>query len=1039
MPIPQFRAFLALVALWFAAPCPGQTVFINEIHYDNTGGDEGEFVEIAGPAGTNLSGYELVFYNGSGGADYDSDVLSGTIPNEGSGFGAIAFFVEGIQNGAPDGVALYEGATLIEFLSYEGSFVANGASSVDIGVSEGSSTAIGDSLQRTGSGTLGADFQWTGPQVDSPGALNEGQTFETGDPAIGLAIAPGSVAESDGAMAAVGMLTLLPPPASPVNVSLTVDVEGEVSVPASVSVGVSGAASFNIGALEDGFGDGDRVVEISATAPGYLPAAGSVTVFDIDPPPGRGAAFRVATYNIENGVGQPGDPGYEAALRVLRRIGSDAVCFTEVDPDNGFGQLKTFLSELGMATDNDHLATFGDAFAGQSFDEGDFGSGQAIAFASRYPITAAVQIGRDQPGRRELTRFPLFVGVDVPGVANDPSFACLHFKAGGTQADIFRRAIEGYRVQQFIAARGLSGSSDNIFILGDVNEDFEDFLPNSVFTGINPMIHVFGDGSTFPGSYLLGSDLAAPGMNLGYDEFPKPAFATNGVRVIDSRQLDGGRRTYNVIGDARLDYVMASDFTMANALPMTEVYNSVFEFGNDGLPKLGAVPFGADSYVGSDHHLVFGDFALEPAGQIVVEVATSAVEEGSVPPVAGTVEIIPPAASDTEVRLLVSSGRFSVPEVVTVPAGGSASFSLSLVDPEFAAPDGEMRITGYANGLMPGHDFVTLTSRQATGVLLFSGYTEPPSGGSPKAVEIVNAGGVALDFADTPMQLLVGVNGASPAPSVLTLRTGTLSPGAVFVVGGVTAGNYLVAEGLLADPGAAFSTFETGTPFLNGAGEVVFVYRPFFYNGDDALALQLSYTLSDTFGTVGQDPGARWSGGGVSSANETLALRDDVATGSAGWTDPSQRWVSTGSGLAGFGIPPVLNDPYRVWASGFGLAGAAAGTAEDLEPDGLDNLLEFALGGNPLGAEAGAGPETWVQNVAGTDYLAISFRRLSSPGRVDYSVERAGDLVEWNAASTVQVGGAVPEGAGYERVVWRLQQPVDAKAREFLRLRVTMP
>ena len=28
------------------------TVFINEIHYDNTGTDAGEFIEIAGPAGT---------------------------------------------------------------------------------------------------------------------------------------------------------------------------------------------------------------------------------------------------------------------------------------------------------------------------------------------------------------------------------------------------------------------------------------------------------------------------------------------------------------------------------------------------------------------------------------------------------------------------------------------------------------------------------------------------------------------------------------------------------------------------------------------------------------------------------------------------------------------------------------------------------------------------------------------------------------------------------------------------------------------------
>src|SRR5688572_32326239 len=32
------------------------SVFINEVHYDNTGTDTGEFLEIAGPGGTDLTG-----------------------------------------------------------------------------------------------------------------------------------------------------------------------------------------------------------------------------------------------------------------------------------------------------------------------------------------------------------------------------------------------------------------------------------------------------------------------------------------------------------------------------------------------------------------------------------------------------------------------------------------------------------------------------------------------------------------------------------------------------------------------------------------------------------------------------------------------------------------------------------------------------------------------------------------------------------------------------------------------------------------------
>ena len=40
-------------------------VFINEIHYDNAGTDSGEFVEIAGLAGTDVTGWSIVLYNGN--------------------------------------------------------------------------------------------------------------------------------------------------------------------------------------------------------------------------------------------------------------------------------------------------------------------------------------------------------------------------------------------------------------------------------------------------------------------------------------------------------------------------------------------------------------------------------------------------------------------------------------------------------------------------------------------------------------------------------------------------------------------------------------------------------------------------------------------------------------------------------------------------------------------------------------------------------------------------------------------------------------
>src|SRR5687767_11320829 len=175
--------------LYFARPAAAAiSVFINEIHYDNTGTDAGEAIEIAGPAGTNLAGWSIVLYNGAGGASYDTRALSGIIPNQQAGFGTLHFTypVNGIQNGSPDGLALVNGTTVVQFLSYEGTFAAtngpaNGMTSVDIGVSENGADLLGRSLQLGGTGQFYEDFTWNAAAVATFGAVNTGQIFGAGD------------------------------------------------------------------------------------------------------------------------------------------------------------------------------------------------------------------------------------------------------------------------------------------------------------------------------------------------------------------------------------------------------------------------------------------------------------------------------------------------------------------------------------------------------------------------------------------------------------------------------------------------------------------------------------------------------------------------------------------------------------------------------------------------------------------------------------------------------------------------------------------
>ena len=158
------------------------SLWINELHYDNNSTDTNEGVEVAGVAGTDLSGYTLFGYNGGDGKLYSSNALSGAIPDEGCGYGAVWFAIGGLQNGSPDGVALvHNGAEVVQFLSYEGVFTASngpasGMLSVDIGVFESTTEAVGRSLQLQGPGSAYAQFTWTTNSA-STNALNANQVI----------------------------------------------------------------------------------------------------------------------------------------------------------------------------------------------------------------------------------------------------------------------------------------------------------------------------------------------------------------------------------------------------------------------------------------------------------------------------------------------------------------------------------------------------------------------------------------------------------------------------------------------------------------------------------------------------------------------------------------------------------------------------------------------------------------------------------------------------------------------------------------------
>lgn len=191
------------------APLPGvqadvttlPAVRISEIHYDNTGADAGEAIEVSGPAGLDVTGWAVVLYNGSGGASYNTQTLAGALPTTCGERGVLVinYPVNGIQNGSPDGVALVNaGGAVVEFLSYEGTFSATtgpalGLLSTDIGVIEAGTEPIGMSLQRHGDGT------WTSPIANTFGACNDDDEPPPPPTVVSVTVAPASATIVTGA------------------------------------------------------------------------------------------------------------------------------------------------------------------------------------------------------------------------------------------------------------------------------------------------------------------------------------------------------------------------------------------------------------------------------------------------------------------------------------------------------------------------------------------------------------------------------------------------------------------------------------------------------------------------------------------------------------------------------------------------------------------------------------------------------------------------------------------------------------------------
>lgn len=170
---------------------------INEIDYDQSGSDTAEFVEIRNNGATtvNLAGHSVVLVNGNGNAIYKTIdlpsfelaaggyyVVCGDASNVYNCDLDVSPNSNLIQNGAPDGVALYAGTTLLDTVSYEGDLAAPYTETSGSGLSD-SSSALYLGISRTPDGAdsdvNNVDFS---RRCISPGFANSAENTNCADP-----------------------------------------------------------------------------------------------------------------------------------------------------------------------------------------------------------------------------------------------------------------------------------------------------------------------------------------------------------------------------------------------------------------------------------------------------------------------------------------------------------------------------------------------------------------------------------------------------------------------------------------------------------------------------------------------------------------------------------------------------------------------------------------------------------------------------------------------------------------------------------------
>lgn len=306
------------------------------------------------------------------------------------------------------------------------------------------------------------------------------------------------------------------------------------------------------------------------------------------------------------------------------------------------------------------------------------------------------------------------------------------------------------------------------------------------------------------------------------------------------------------------------------------------------------------------------------------------------------------------------------------------------------------------------------------------------AGGSLAAISIAIADGASFDvtadgsFTLAGAQTLTGsgtqlgnlVSNGSVAPGT---DTGTLTINGNASLNGGSSLVWQVADWTGGTPGTSHDLLVADEIAINAtAGSPLLIVVE-----DDDL---VNFSESNASFTI-----ASATGGITGLTADNVTFNTDNFSGGGTWE------ASEDAGNLIISYTAQTETPYEAFASGFGLVGLAAGPNADPDADGIDNALEFVLGGDPTNLDTSILPTATTDD----NNLTFTFRRNAEANSEQIEVEYGSDLVGWTVAEDGVNGITITETIdgfepGIDRVEVVIPRSLATNDRFFVQLNVTV-